>query len=189
MNTGSVLKIDSSNFSVVTYWTTLLTEWRHLTTCVRQSILTVVLSVIPLYEYVYPVHSQTLIVQDGPLASLFGVSWSHTYRHTLGLLWTSDQPVTETSTYTGQHNRHPRPERDSNPSNQATADLRLRAATGIGLCVLYLLKVQSTSHASISYCVLCVKTVILNWCATSWYQVCREFFIRNRIYILAHLLF
>jgi hypothetical protein len=25
-------------------------------------------------------------------------------RHTVGLLWTSDQPVTETSTYTGQHN-------------------------------------------------------------------------------------
>jgi hypothetical protein len=27
-------------------------------------------------------------------------------RHTVRLLWTSDQPVAETSTYTGQHNRH-----------------------------------------------------------------------------------
>jgi hypothetical protein len=50
------------------------------------------------------IHSQALIVQDGPLASLCGVSWSHTYRHTVGLLWTGDQPVAETSTYTVQHN-------------------------------------------------------------------------------------
>jgi hypothetical protein len=35
----------------------------------------------------------------------FGVSViTHTIRHTVGLLWTSDQPVAETSTYTGQHN-------------------------------------------------------------------------------------
>jgi hypothetical protein len=33
-----------------------------------------------------------------------GVLITHTYRHTVGLLWTSDQPVAETSTYTGQHN-------------------------------------------------------------------------------------
>jgi hypothetical protein len=26
------------------------------------------------------------------------------FRHTVGLLWTSDQPVSETSIYTGQHN-------------------------------------------------------------------------------------
>jgi hypothetical protein len=29
---------------------------------------------------------------------------SHTMKHTVGFLWTSDQPVSETSTYTGQHN-------------------------------------------------------------------------------------
>jgi hypothetical protein len=35
----------------------------------------------------------------------FGVSViTHTIRHTVRLLWTSDQPVAETSTYTGQHN-------------------------------------------------------------------------------------
>jgi hypothetical protein len=35
----------------------------------------------------------------------FGVSViTHTIRHTVGLLWTSDQHVSEASTYTGQHN-------------------------------------------------------------------------------------
>jgi hypothetical protein len=35
----------------------------------------------------------------------FGVSViTHTIRHTVGLLWTSDQPVAEASTYIGQHN-------------------------------------------------------------------------------------
>jgi hypothetical protein len=28
----------------------------------------------------------------------------HILRHTVGLLWTSDQPVAKVSTYTGQHN-------------------------------------------------------------------------------------
>jgi hypothetical protein len=41
------------------------------------------------------IHSQALIVQDGPLASLFGVSWSNTYRHAVGLFWTNDQPVAD----------------------------------------------------------------------------------------------
>jgi hypothetical protein len=52
------------------------------------------------------IHSQALIVQDGPLASLFQGFLSHTQlvRHTVGLLWTSDQPVADASTYTGQHN-------------------------------------------------------------------------------------
>jgi hypothetical protein len=37
--------------------------------------------------------------------ALFGVSViTHTIRHTVGLLWTSDQPVIEASTHTGQHN-------------------------------------------------------------------------------------
>jgi hypothetical protein len=31
------------------------------------------------------------------------VSLSHAYRHTVGLLWTSDQPVAESSSYLGQH--------------------------------------------------------------------------------------
>jgi hypothetical protein len=49
--------------------------------------------------------SQALIVQDVPLASLFGVSViTHTLRHTVGLLWTTDKTVAKASTYTGQHN-------------------------------------------------------------------------------------
>jgi hypothetical protein len=32
------------------------------------------------------------------------VSQLHEIKHTVGLLWTNDQPVAEASTYTGQHN-------------------------------------------------------------------------------------
>jgi hypothetical protein len=68
------------------------------------------------------------------MASLFGVSWSHTHRHTVGLLWAIDQPVAETSTYTGQHNIWTQQTnihdssgiRTRDPSKQVAADLRLR---------------------------------------------------------------
>jgi hypothetical protein len=56
------------------------------------------------------------------------------FRHTVGLLWTSDQPVSETSTCIGQHNIETQETnihalsgiRTYDPSNQAAADLRLR---------------------------------------------------------------
>jgi hypothetical protein len=56
------------------------------------------------------------------------------FRHTVGLLWTSDQPVSETSTCTGQHNMETQETnihalswiRTRDPSNQAAANLRLR---------------------------------------------------------------
>jgi hypothetical protein len=54
---------------------------------------------------------------------------THTHRYTVGLLWTSDQPVAETSTYAGQHetNIHaPSEIRIRDPSNQVAADQRLR---------------------------------------------------------------
>jgi hypothetical protein len=49
--------------------------------------------------------------------------------HTVGLLWTSDQPVAEASTYTGQHNIETQQRnihalsgiRTCEPSNQAVA--------------------------------------------------------------------
>jgi hypothetical protein len=71
----------------------------------------------------------------------FGVSViTHTVRHTVGPLWTSDQPVAEASTYTGQHkiqetNIHaPSGIRTRDPSNQGAADLRIRPrVTRIGL--------------------------------------------------------
>jgi hypothetical protein len=52
----------------------------------------------------------------------------------VGLLWTSDQPVAETSTYTAQHNietqetniHAPSEIRIRDPSNQVATDLRLR---------------------------------------------------------------
>jgi hypothetical protein len=53
----------------------------------------------------YYIHSQALIVQDGTLASLSGfLDHTHIQRHKVGLLWTSDQPIAEASTYTGQRN-------------------------------------------------------------------------------------
>ena len=53
-------------------------------------------------------------------------SHSHT-AHSVGLLWTSDQPVTETSTW--QHttlttDRHPCPGRNSNPQSQEASGRR-----------------------------------------------------------------
>jgi hypothetical protein len=52
------------------------------------------------------------------------------FRHTVGLLWTSDQPVSETSTCTGQHNIETQETnihalsgiRTRDHSNQAAAD-------------------------------------------------------------------
>jgi hypothetical protein len=63
---------------------------------------------------------------------------THTDRHTVGLLWTSDQPVAETSTYTGQHNietqqtniHTPSGIRTRDSSNRAAVDLRLRPRGG-----------------------------------------------------------
>jgi len=42
--------------------------------------------------------------------------------HSVGLLWTSDQPIAETSTWqhtTFRRDRHPYPRRDSNPQTHA----------------------------------------------------------------------
>jgi hypothetical protein len=55
-------------------------------------------------------------------------------QHTVGLLWTSDQPVSEASTYTGQDNIRTQETnihalkgiRTRDPNNQAAADMRLR---------------------------------------------------------------
>jgi hypothetical protein len=52
------------------------------------------------------------------LAAPHTLCFVYLFRHSVGLLWTRDQPVAEASTYTGQHNKHPCPERDSNPRPQ-----------------------------------------------------------------------
>jgi hypothetical protein len=60
--------------------------------------------------------------------SLLRFHWSRIIRHTVGLLWTSDQPVAETSTCTGQHNiikdKPQCPQRDSNPRSQQPSGRR-----------------------------------------------------------------
>jgi hypothetical protein len=50
------------------------------------------------------IHSFTHVYSPGWTLGPFFRGFLITYRHTVGLLWTSDQPVAETSTYTGQHN-------------------------------------------------------------------------------------
>jgi hypothetical protein len=70
--------------------------------------------------------------------------------HTVGLLWTSGQPVAEASTYTGQHNIETQETnihalsgiRTCDPSNQAAADLRLRPRGHRGRLSLYPLKTK-----------------------------------------------
>jgi hypothetical protein len=82
----------------------------------------------------------------------FGVSAiTHMFRHTVEHLWTSDQTVTETSTYTGQHNiayKHKRQTSMSRtgfePSIPVTKRRRstyalYRAATGVGKIFLHIL--------------------------------------------------
>jgi len=67
-----------------------------------------------------PVGQVLLIMED---------SRSHSETpHSVGLLWTSDQPVAETSTW--QHttltwDRHPWPRQDSNPQSQQKRGRRL----------------------------------------------------------------
>jgi hypothetical protein len=61
----------------------------------------------------------------------------HTYRHSVGLLWTSDQTFAETSTNAGQHNRETSTPRAGfelatlATKRPQTYDVD-RAATGIG---------------------------------------------------------
>jgi len=57
---------------------------------------------------------------------------THTYTHSVGVLWTRDQPVVVTSTWRNTtfitRHRHPCSDgiRTSNPSKRAAADIRLR---------------------------------------------------------------
>jgi hypothetical protein len=68
------------------------------------------------------------------LSSTLLTFFNHTQRRMVELLWTSDQPVVEASTYTGQQNTWTQDAnihalsriRNRDTSNQAAADLRLR---------------------------------------------------------------
>jgi hypothetical protein len=87
------------------------------------------------------------------------------FRHTVGLLWTSDQPVSETSTCTVQHNIDTQETnihalsgiRNRDPSNQAAADLRLRPRGYRGpyyhfqVNILYLSRVQVNNEWNFTF--------------------------------------
>jgi hypothetical protein len=105
----------------------------------------------------YNKHTLVIIISSGStvlvrtLAALHGRFVIY-FRHLIGLLWTSDQPVAKASTYTGQHNTETRGEisvpqarfdprrqtsmrsviRTCDPTNQAAYALD-RAATWIGI--------------------------------------------------------
>jgi hypothetical protein len=54
-------------------------------------------------EFIYSFSCSSQLEQrEGPFGGF--CDHAHTVRHTVGLLWTSDQPIIETCTYTGQHN-------------------------------------------------------------------------------------
>jgi hypothetical protein len=92
----------------------------------------------------------------------FGFSWSHTYRHTVRLLWTSDQPVAEASTYTGQHNRQTSmPRAGFKPATPATKRPQTYAldcaASGMDSWLEYLHKFSSNT---LIHCVIYNKTIL-----------------------------
>jgi hypothetical protein len=69
------------------------------------------------------------------------------FRHLLGLLWTSDQPVAKASTYTGQHNIYTKTNihassgiRTRDPSNQA-AKIYTERPQGLAVSLIQTIKV------------------------------------------------
>jgi hypothetical protein len=80
--------------------------------------------------WIFPPMAQQLLVGQGLL--IVEASWSHSDTpHSVGLLWTSDQPVAETSTWqhtTITRDRHSCPGgiRTHNPNKRAAADPRPR---------------------------------------------------------------
>jgi hypothetical protein len=94
-----------------------------------------------IYYLPHPYHSfiNFPVVPNLEHRAPFGVSViTLTIRHTVGLLWTSDQPVAETSTCTGQHNTQTSiPSAGFEPATPITKLPQTYAldgaATGIGL--------------------------------------------------------
>jgi hypothetical protein len=69
-------------------------------------------------------HGGTTLVGQGLV--IVEDSWSHSDTpQSIGLIWTSDQPNTETSTWQHTtHDRHPFPRRDWNPQSQQASGRR-----------------------------------------------------------------
>jgi hypothetical protein len=76
-------------------------------------------------HFVFPTTQQPLV---GHGLLIIEASRSHwDTPHSVGILWTSDQPVAETSTWqhtTLTRDRHPCPRRGSNPQSQQASDCR-----------------------------------------------------------------
>jgi len=87
---------------------------------------------------------------------IFEASRSHSdTRHTVWLLWTSDQPDAETSTWqhtTHTRYRHPFPGRESNPQFLQESGRRPRPWTAWPLGSAYFANVYTTTHFSPSKC-------------------------------------
>ena len=63
-----------------------------------------------------------------------GFTITHIQKHSVELLWTSDQPVAETSTWqhtTPTRDRHPCPRGDSNPQSQQASSRRPTPKSGL----------------------------------------------------------
>jgi len=93
--------------------------------------------------------------QVGQSLLIVEASWSHSdTQHSVGLLWMSDQPITETSTWqhtTLTRDRSPRLWQDSNPQSQQAKDCRSIPWTmghWIGTFYLYCNKIKcmQTTH-------------------------------------------
>jgi hypothetical protein len=114
------------------------------------------------------------------------------FRHTVGLVWTSDQPVSETSTCTGQHNIETQVTnihalsgiRTLDTSNQAAADLRLRprgyrlAYWVMQICILSRHYVFIHCQSGISWCyVVNIVFILFVHLAFNFYFVFQNLFL------------
>jgi hypothetical protein len=96
--------------------------------------------------------------------------------HTVGLLWTSDQPVAEASTYTGHHNIETQETnihalsgiRTRDPSNEAAADLRLRRRGYRRRLIIFHLFIYLFCDSHVSLHVFLSKTHLRLTFALSW---------------------
>jgi hypothetical protein len=109
--------------------------------------------------WLFPPMAQQPVVDHGLLTTEASRSQLHT-PHLVGLPWTSDQPDAEASSWqhtTFTSDRHPCPQRDSNPQSQQVSGRRPTPQTARGLDRLILIQTVfnsslSTSQRTSSFC-------------------------------------
>jgi hypothetical protein len=107
--------------------------------------------------------------------------------HTVGLLWTSDQPVAEASTYTEQHNIETQETnihafsgiRTRYPSNQTAANLRFRPrGYRVRQDIVYAGDVIRREKACVTIRVICSFLLLLLLLLLEWqmgqFKLCRD---------------